>query len=171
MYRAVTCERCQAPFQTPLCQKGACRHDTHCDCGNQPDDPASALIVGVVDGYEYTQHAVDRWADRTGAGDTPCHLEDAWLAAVPVGLPDRHAESRTGRLYAPATCTLVAREHRIRTVLNVPLEDLATDHLTVCPACGHLWAPGETDQCNWCQPEPTDPAIQVTTRDAPGGQP
>lgn len=124
------------------------------------------VVVTTVDGLDVTRHAVRRWRTRS-SDPTPESIGAAWHRAVPVG-----ADGVVGtlRLYATEDLLLIARDGVLRTALPVADRSLHTSHLVSCSHCGHLWHPGETDQCPWCAPAPQGQAPDASPAVTHGGE-
>lgn len=161
-----TCDNCKFPIKTSACERG-CSHRWHCDCArSSPDEDHEPTIAYHVDGYGISDHAIQRYRERSMNKPPSVAITEAWESAVPVGMP--HSGGVTARLYPPEQTVFVAHGGVVRTALRPDYQtvDLNTDHLKECGHCEQLWYPADDDGCPWCDgPSPAKRSVKGLTID------
>lgn len=168
MTKTRTCKECKFPIKLPHCKDGHCSHRTHCTCErSEKRQEHTHTIIGEVDGWKITKHALDRWRERSvikpGRITPPCSIEEGWKRAVPVGSSEAGKQTRV-RLYGPLDLVFIANCGKIRTVAPTRFHQLKTDHLKECGHCGEFWDPSRTDDCHWCERPEKDNARMPKSR-------
>ena len=118
----------------------------------------TAPDLGPPHGPILTEHARVRWIERICSkqdGVAPWDLTDAFIEAVPVGMPKIDEQAR---LHSPTGALFVFTKdwsmgpRVLLTVLSI-LEHRVTlndDHLTRCEVCGLRYSPARSSSCQWC---------------------